>query len=176
MAWLGTVTFDAARRSTPPRKHHATASRQGHLSGGLRVWALPRFVVKDGRIDTTQPKASLDNWHVKAGNQGDLAMATIEETPRKCILKAGSTTLTLDKESGKATLQQKMLLWNKKPVEFALSDIDDIAVKSDVDGLSGAAIHHSVLHRRTGEITVLTTEEAKDAAETVKKLRGFAGL
>jgi hypothetical protein len=103
-------------------------------------------------------------------------MANIEETPRKLILKAGSTTLTLDKDSGKATLQQKMLLWNKKPVEFALSDIDDIGVKSDVDGLSGAAIHHSVLHRRAGEITVLTTEEAKDAAETVKKLRGFIGL
>jgi hypothetical protein len=32
------------------------------------------------------------------------------------------------------------------------------------------------LHRRTGEITVLTTEEAKDAAETVKKLREFIGL
>jgi hypothetical protein len=50
------------------------------------------------------------------------------------------------------------------------------AVKLVVDGLSGAAIHHSVLHRRTGEITVLTTEEAKDATETVKKLRGFIGL
>ena len=35
---------------------------------------------------------------------------------------------------------------------------------------------HSVLHRRSGEITVLTTEEAKDAAETVKKLRKFVGL
>ena len=103
-------------------------------------------------------------------------MTNIEETPRKLTLKAGSTTLTLDKEFGKATLQQKMLLWSKKPVEFALTDIDDIAVKSDVDGLSGASIHHSVLHRRTGEITVLTTEEAKDAAETVKKLRGFVGL
>ena len=103
-------------------------------------------------------------------------MTNIEETPRKLTLKAGSTTLTLDKEFGKATLQQKMLLWNKKPVEFALADIDDIAVKSDVDGLSGASIHHSVLHRRTGEITVLTTEEAQDAAETVKKLRGFVGL
>jgi hypothetical protein len=103
-------------------------------------------------------------------------MANIEETPRKLILKAGSTTLTLDKDSGKATLQRKMLLWKKKPVEFALSDIDDIAVKADVDGLSGAAIHHSVLRRRTGEINVLTTEEAKDAAETVKKLRGFIGL
>lgn len=103
-------------------------------------------------------------------------MASIEETPRKLVLKAGSTTLTLDKDFGKATLQQKMLLWNKKPVEFALSDIDDIAVKSDVDGLSGAAIHHSVVHRRTGEVTVLTTEEARDATETVRKLRGFVGL
>ena len=103
-------------------------------------------------------------------------MASIEEAPRKLVLKSGSTTLTLDKDSGKATLQQKMLLWNKKPVEFPLSNIDDIAVKSNVDGLSGAAIHHSVLHERTGEIIVLTTEEAKDAAETVKKLRGFVGL
>ena len=103
-------------------------------------------------------------------------MAHIEHTPRKLVLKEGSTTLTLDKDSGKATLQHKVLLWNKKPVEFALSDIDDIAVKSDADPLSGAAIHHSVLHRRSGEIAVLTTEEAKDAAATVKKLRGFVGL
>ena len=103
-------------------------------------------------------------------------MAHMEETPRKLVLKAGSMTLTLDKDSGKATLQQKVLLWSKKPVEFAFSDIDDIALKSDVDGLSGAPIHHSVLHRRTGEVTILTTEEARDAAETVKKLRGFAGL
>jgi len=103
-------------------------------------------------------------------------MADIETTPRKLVLKEGSTTLTLDKGSGKATLQQKILLWNKKPVEFVLSDIDDIAVKSDKDGLSGAAIHHSVLHRRSGEIMILTTEEAKDASETVKKLRGFIGL
>ena len=107
---------------------------------------------------------------------GGIPHGKIEVAQRKLVLKEGSTTLTLDKDTGKATLQQKMLLWNKKPVEFALSDIDDIAVKSDVDGLSGATIHHSVLHRRTGEITVLTTEEAKDAAETVKKLRGFIGL
>jgi phosphatidate phosphatase PAH1 len=103
-------------------------------------------------------------------------MANIEKTSRKLVLKEGSVTLTLDKDSGKGTLQQKVLLWNKKPVEFALSDIDDIAVKSDTDGLSGATIHHSVLHRRTGEITVLTTEEAKDAAATVKNLRSFVGL
>ena len=103
-------------------------------------------------------------------------MAKIELTPRMLVLTERSMTLILDKESGRATLQQKILLWSKKPVEFALADIDDIAVKSDKDGLSGASIYHSVLHRKTGEITVLTTEEAKDADETVKKLRDFVGL
>jgi hypothetical protein len=103
-------------------------------------------------------------------------MAIIESTPQKLVLKEASTTLTFDKDSGKATLQQKILFWKKKPVEFALSEIDDIAVKSDKDGLSGAPIHHSVLHRRSGEIVVLTTEEAKDAETTVKKLRDFVGL
>ena len=103
-------------------------------------------------------------------------MAKIDKSTRKLVLKEGSTTLTLDKDSGKATLQHKIFLWSKKPVEFSLSDIDDIAVKSDKDGLSGASIHHSVMHRRTGEITILTTEEAKDANATVKTLRDFVGL
>ena len=103
-------------------------------------------------------------------------MANITDTPRRLVLKEGSTALTLDKDSGKATLQQKILLWNKKPIEFRLSDIEDVSVKSEKDGLSGAEIHHSILRRRTGEITVLTTEEAKDAAATVSKLRGFIGL
>ena len=56
-------------------------------------------------------------------------MANIEISQHKLVLKQGSTTLTLDKDAGKATLQQRLLLWNKKPVEFALSDIDDIAVR-----------------------------------------------
>lgn len=103
-------------------------------------------------------------------------MARIENGANKLVLTEGSTTLTLDKAAGKATLQQKVLFWSKKPVEFALSEIDDIAVKSDKDGLSGASIYHSVLHRRSGETTVLTTGEAKDAEATVKELRGFVGL
>jgi hypothetical protein len=45
----------------------------------------------------------------------------------KLVLKQGSTTLTLDKGAGKATLQQRLLgLWNKKPIEFAIAEIDDI--------------------------------------------------
>jgi hypothetical protein len=116
-------------------------------------------------------------YDVKVANQnGGAAMAHIEITPGKLVLQQGSTMLTFDEEAGKATLQQKILLWNKKPVEFALADIDDIAVKSEIDGVSGAPIHHSVLHRRSGEIVVLTTEEPNDAAATVKTLRDFVGL
>lgn len=103
-------------------------------------------------------------------------MAKIENNAGKLVLKEGSQTLTLDKDSGKAAIQSKVLLWSKKPVEFALSEIDDIAVKSDKDGLSGATIYHAVLHRRSGETTILTTEESKDAEATVKTLRGFVGL
>ena len=103
-------------------------------------------------------------------------MAMIESTPSRLILKEGSTTVTFDKTSGHATLQQKILLWNKKPVEYDLSDNDDIALKSELDGLSGAKIFHSVMHRRTGEVLVLTTEEAKDAEATVQRLREFVGL
>ena len=49
-------------------------------------------------------------------------------------------------------------------------------MKSEKDGLSGASIYHSVLHRRSGETAVLTTEEAKDAEATVRTLRDFVGL
>jgi hypothetical protein len=103
-------------------------------------------------------------------------MAQIETTPRQLVLKHGSTTLTLDKDSGKGTLQQKILLWNKKPVEFALADIEDIAVKSLKDRASGVELHHCVLQRRSAPVLILTTEEADAAAATVKKLRDFAGL
>ncbi|NWG23936.1 MAG: hypothetical protein HXY30_05880 [Pseudorhodoplanes sp.] len=103
-------------------------------------------------------------------------MARIESESRKLTLKEGSTTLTLDKESGKAILQQKAFFFSKKPVEFALADIDDIAVKTDKDGLSGATIYHAVLHRRSGETTVLTTGEARETEAAVKELRGFVGL
>jgi hypothetical protein len=103
-------------------------------------------------------------------------MANIQSTPSRLILKDGSTTITFDKTLGSATLQQKILLWSRKPVAFPLDEIDDIAVKSEQDGLSGAPIYHTVLHRRSGEVTVLTTEEAKDAEATVEALRDFVGL
>jgi hypothetical protein len=72
-------------------------------------------------------------------------MANIENTSRKLVLKEGSTTLALDRDSGKATLRHKSLLWSKKPIEFAISVLDDIAVKSNRDDLSGATMRDTVL-------------------------------
>ena len=102
-------------------------------------------------------------------------MARIEATLDKLVLKQGSTTLTLDKASGNATLQQKLLLWRKKPVEFPLSDIDDIAVKSDKDadvGRINSSQRHPQADRRNRRADDRGSE---DAAETVKKLRAFVG-
>jgi hypothetical protein len=107
---------------------------------------------------------------------GEPCMANIQSTPSKLVLKDRSTTITFDKTIGSTTLQQRILLWSRKPVQFPLDEIDDIAVKSEKDGLSGASIYHAVLHRRSGEVTVLTTEEAKDAEATVEALRDFVGL
>jgi hypothetical protein len=103
-------------------------------------------------------------------------MASIETESNRVILHDGGTTLTLDRAAGQAVLQRKLLLWDKKPVVFPLTEIDDIAVKSEVDAMSGATLYHSVMHRRSGEVTVLTTEPAKDAEATVTALRSFVGL
>jgi hypothetical protein len=59
-------------------------------------------------------------------------MPIVENTQRRLVLKSGSTTLTLDKEVGKATLQRKFLLWGLKPAEAALSDIAEFTVNTAV--------------------------------------------
>ncbi len=103
-------------------------------------------------------------------------MPIIENTPRRIVLKGDSGTVTFDKDAGAVKVERKLLIFGRKPVEFPFADIDDVAVKSDVDGLSGAPIYHAVMHRRTGDIFVLTTEEGKDAAATVATLRTFLGM
>ena len=103
-------------------------------------------------------------------------MASIETESNRVILHDGGTTLTLDKAAGEAVLQRKVLFWTRKPDVFPLTEIDDIAVRSETDAMSGATLWHSVMHRRSGETTVLTTERAEDAEATVAALRSFIGL
>ena len=75
-------------------------------------------------------------------------MPIVETTPQRLVLKSGSTTLTLDKATGKAILQRKLLLWGLKPVEAPLSEITDITIDTAVDRASGVEIlshdaHHA---------------------------------
>ena len=42
--------------------------------------------------------------------------------------------------------------------------------------MSSATLYHSVMHRRSGETTVLTTEPVQEAEATVRTLRSFVGL
>ena len=60
-------------------------------------------------------------------------MPVTENTPRQLVLKSGSTTLTLDKDAGKATLQRKLLIWRLKPIEAPPSDISDVTIDTAVD-------------------------------------------
>lgn len=71
---MGTVTFDAARRSTPPRKRNATASRQGQLWRFLRVRIT--LLSDVGRIDTTQPKVRAASCGLRDALQPSVLWAT----------------------------------------------------------------------------------------------------
>jgi hypothetical protein len=75
-------------------------------------------------------------------------MPVAENSPRQLVLKSGSTTLTLDKDAGKATLQRKLLIWRLKPIEAPLSDVSDVTVDTAVDRASGVEVCHTMLVRR----------------------------
>jgi hypothetical protein len=50
-------------------------------------------------------------------------MPIAESSALRLVLKSGSTTLTLDKAAGTASLRRKMLFWERKPVEVPFSEI-----------------------------------------------------
>lgn len=94
-------------------------------------------------------------------------MPVTENTPRQLVLKSGSTTLTLDKDAGKATLQRKLLIWRLKPIEAPLSDVSEVTVDTAVDRASGVEVCHTMLVRRTGEAWALPAADKKDAEISV---------
>ena len=100
-------------------------------------------------------------------------MPVTENTPRQLVLKSGSTTLTLDKDAGKATLQRKLLIWRLKPIEAPLSDISDVTVDTTVDRASGVEVCHTMLVRSTGEAWALPAADKKDAEINASAIRDF---
>lgn len=103
-------------------------------------------------------------------------MPITENTPQRLVLQSGSTTLTLDKEAGKASLQRKLLLWKLKPVEATLSDVADVSVDTAVDRASGVEISHTMLVTRAGAGWALPAADKKEADANRAAIRSFLGL
>lgn len=103
-------------------------------------------------------------------------MATIENTPQRLVLRSGSTTLTLDKEVGKVSMQRKMLFWNRAPIEKTLAEIVDATVDTAVDRSSGVEVCNTILISRAGEGWALPANDKKDAEATMRRIQQFLGL
>src|SRR5262245_23608866 len=96
-----------------------------------------------------------------------------ENTFRRLVLKSGSTTLTLDKDAGKVSMQRKLLIWSMKPIEAPLSDVSDVTVDTAVDRASGVEVCHTMLIRRTGEAWALPAADKKEAEINASAIRDF---
>ncbi len=103
-------------------------------------------------------------------------MAIVENTAKKLVLKSGSTLLTLDRDSGKATMQRKVLFMNRKPVEVALADIKDVTVDAAVDRASGIEVCSAVMVTHAGAGLAVHADDRKDAEATAAALKKFIGL
>jgi hypothetical protein len=100
----------------------------------------------------------------------------IESTPQRVVAQSGSTTLTLDKTAGKATLQRKLLFWKLKPLELPLAEVAEFSVDVGVDRASGVEICNTMLVTRSGAAWALPADDRKDAEATAAAMRAFLGL
>lgn len=76
-------------------------------------------------------------------------MPVVERTPHRLFLKSGSSTLTLDKATDKATLQRKLLFWGLKPAGAPLSQVTDITIETAIDRASSRrGLSHDADHAR----------------------------
>jgi len=100
----------------------------------------------------------------------------VESAPQRMVLQSGSTTLTLDKDAGKARLQRKLLFWALKPVELPLADVAQISVDSAVDRASGVDICSTMLVTRAGAAWALSAADKSEAQATAAAMREFLEL
>ena len=103
-------------------------------------------------------------------------MAIIENTPQRMILQSATTTLMLDKETGKVSMRRKTLMWEPEPIERPLCEIADVAVDPAANRYSGFEICHTMLISRNGEGWALPAFDKKDAEATAQRVREFLGI
>jgi hypothetical protein len=106
----------------------------------------------------------------------DPVMPPSGNAPRHLVLKSGSTTLTLDKDVGKASLRRKFLMWKLKPAEAPLSEITRVKIDAAVDRASGVEVFRTMLVMRTGKAWALPAANAQDAQTKATAIRAFLGV
>jgi hypothetical protein len=106
----------------------------------------------------------------------EATMPVLENTPTRLSIKSGSTTLTLDKTTGKITLQRKLLFWQQKPVEMALSDITSVSVDGSVDRASGVEICSTSVIFKSGSAWTLPAADKNEAQGNAAAIRQLLGL
>jgi hypothetical protein len=103
-------------------------------------------------------------------------MTKIERTPDRLALQSGSTTIVLDKKTGEAVLQRKLLFWARKPVSRSLNSIGRVGVDTSVDAASKAEICSIMLLWREGGGWALSARDKQDATAAVASVREFLGI
>jgi hypothetical protein len=106
----------------------------------------------------------------------EAAMTTIERALQSLILRAGSTTLGLDRHEGKAVMVRKFLFWSRRPMERPLSDLSEVSVDANVDRASGVELCRTMLVMRDGSAWALPLTDRRDATESAAAIRDFLGI
>jgi hypothetical protein len=103
-------------------------------------------------------------------------MSITESTPKRLVLVSGSTTLTLDKDARRASLQRKFAFWKLRPVEAALEDIVSVTVDKAVDRTSGVEMYSTMLVTRAGAGWALSANDKDQAEKNASAIRSFVEL
>ena len=88
-------------------------------------------------------------------------MPITENTPQRLVLRSGSTTLTLDKDAGTASLGRKMLFFNLKPVALPHVRFHRGQAGRGEGSVSGAIVSHTMLVARSGTAWVFAVAEGR---------------
>ena len=103
-------------------------------------------------------------------------MPILENTPTRLSIRSGSTTLTLDKDRGKVMLQRKLIFWQQKPIDKALSEIASVSVDAAVDRASGVEFCQTMLIFRTGDAWALPAADKNEAQANAVAIRDLLDL
>jgi hypothetical protein len=100
-------------------------------------------------------------------------MPITENTAKRLVVKAGSTKLTLDKDAGKGVMTRKLLMFNLKPIEIALSDIADFTVDAGIDRASGIEVCNTMIITKAGAGYAVPAADKKDAEAMAAAMKKF---